>query len=464
MCALCAKPEMSSFSFKAVEPSDAMIRALEARVGPKASAAMDAQTEAGPPPSIHMASPTSIAYSAGAGQDAPSFKATAAPPRIAPPATPSASSAAPVRGDLERAFGPGGDSPTRSPPAPSERRRPRASTGAAASVALGPKARRSAARKSRQPSAGAAGIGDPAHAMPQRATDWDACADGSPIFSAAASSYRLPQSSATERQPFSADCSEVAERVSEKLASGEVCSPSMPSQGATSDSPVEPTPALHETASVAGSSARGVSPDSRSRGVSSTGEAFSARELSDERWQQLEAEAMKIPSVVTCGGVPVAQDGDLVYLGAGLYAAAEPIPERQPRKVPVRRRPLPGRVRPPPPLMPRAGAAYRSLSHGPRNGSRSGSRGASEVSSPVRAWSEGQLDAEFNDEAATPSAGAAAPRAWRPAGASKLPPPPPVEPRCFRQPAVASSDLGTAAVHSEARARDREALRREATM
>merc|ERR1719491_700892 len=89
----------------------------------------------------------------------------------------------------------------------------------------------------------------------------------------------------------------------------------------------------------------------------------------------------------------------------------------------------------------------------------------------MHAWSDGK---HFDDESllrhdsehggavasTTPAKSRPGPRAWRPAGVAKLPPPE-EPPQPFRQPDMALADLGPAAGHSEARVRDREAPRRE---
>lgn len=142
---------------------------------------------------------------------------------------------------------------------------------------------------------------------------------------------------------------------------------------------------------------------------------------------QLEEQPLlNLPSAVTVGGVPVASDGGLVYLGGGLYAAAKP---KHPPPVPRREgrdRILPGRVRPLPPRPLGRGAAARSASANilrPR--------------CPSAAPSRAQSDGELGDHRSGPnggstsarpssrgSAASAAKRVWRPSGATRLPQPP----------------------------------------
>lgn len=177
-----------------------------------------------------------------------------------------------------------------------------------------------------------------------------------------------------------------------------------------------------------------------------------------------------LPSAVTVGGIPVATDGDLVYLGGGLYAAAAAPQEQQP---PPRRRPrvLPGRTRVPRPLGPRS--AVRSASAhlvGPQGG---GPGDASPC--PSRAQSDGQLGGRPD----TGTSGSTAvggrrgsdagrerggPRGWRPAGVQKLPPAPEPPARSgHHTPAAVSADGAVpTGAHSEARVQQRREARREA--
>lgn len=476
-------------SFKAFEPSDAMIRALKARVGPNLGAALEAEPEVKPPPSIDIDMPTNIAYPAGAGHDAPSFRAAAATPDlVAPLTTPSASSAAPVAAEPQQA------SPTRSPVAASERRRPKARAGPCPKGIAAYQSRQAAAALSRRPSAGAsggelaarAGRYDQAMAMHRalRAESMPASVCTTPSWHAASSSRPTP-SAASGRPPLPVQHNEPIEHDVGSPGSRSAPSPSM-ARSSPTDALLyvssEPAQLASHELSVPGTPVKG----SLVAGLESTGyddEAMDVPHISDRRWQQLEAEAMKIPSVLTAGGVPVAQDGDLVYLGGGQYAAVTPAPQQELREAPPRRRRLPGRVRAPPSI-PRSvrSSNHRSLGTrvggheaphvGSQNGSRSGSRCGTDVGSPMHAWSDGQQlddehvlrhDSEHGGAVAStaPAKSRPGPIAWRPAGVAKLPPPE-EPPRPFRQPAMALADLGPAAGHSEARVRDREAHRREA--
>merc|ERR1719262_1011668 len=72
-------------------------------------------------------------------------------------------------------------------------------------------------------------------------------------------------------------------------------------------------------------------------------------EIGGNTFAEIGADTVHIPSVVTFGGVPAAMDGDLVYLGGGLYAsAASQAPAKAPHPAPKRERSriMPGRVRP----------------------------------------------------------------------------------------------------------------------
>lgn len=188
-----------------------------------------------------------------------------------------------------------------------------------------------------------------------------------------------------------------------------------------------------------------------------------AHAMEDPRVRPLPS--MNVPSAVTIGGVPVAMDGNMIYLGAGMYASAEPPPQAapQPKRRPSNRRVLPGRVNAPPPGR---NSSRRSCSaHAVP-----GSGGSTERSlSPSRAHSEGKMhetgDSELSNliAAATGQRGSkqgqpktpqAAPgeRPWRPGGASKLPKPPEeaAKPKKAPQPAGPGEELPSGG-HSEAR-------------
>jgi len=187
-----------------------------------------------------------------------------------------------------------------------------------------------------------------------------------------------------------------------------------------------------------------------------------------------EWQGSKLPSALSVGGVPVATDGELVYLGGGLYAAAadavpveKPPPKRQQRP---RQKVLPGRVSQP----------FRSL--GPRSALRSASAhlvgaqtGAGEAEkvplspTPSRARSEGNLGVGKHHGGGLGSVSGgkegggagSGPPVWRPSGPAKLPPAPDPQPR--RAASRAESEDGNNSpghLHSAARAEARENARR----
>eukprot|EP00927_Polykrikos_kofoidii_P050543 TRINITY_DN44441_c0_g1_i1.p1 TRINITY_DN44441_c0_g1~~TRINITY_DN44441_c0_g1_i1.p1 ORF type:complete len:693 (+),score=129.10 TRINITY_DN44441_c0_g1_i1:77-2155(+) len=157
----------------------------------------------------------------------------------------------------------------------------------------------------------------------------------------------------------------------------------------------------------------------------------------------------KIPSAACLGGVPVAIDGDLVYLGGGLYAAASAPPPQEPSGLRKQHKPriLPGRVRAPP------------RSHGQRQGRGSAIRSASaHILGQKSSCNGGDLSptpsrATSDKSTAKPSG----PQAWRPAGRSKKPPTPELAPAAERHRSadeVLASGAGPGAF-SEARAAKR---------
>lgn len=153
----------------------------------------------------------------------------------------------------------------------------------------------------------------------------------------------------------------------------------------------------------------------------------------------------KMEKVVTVGGVPVAAEGDLVYLGGGLWGAAVPPPPKEAEKpCRQRRKVLPGRINAPPRPLGARSAVRSASAHlvGPQT---------CESPAPSRAHSDGQLGM---DEAKD-----AGPRAWRPAGASKLPKAPEAPPRPHR--AVDPNDCGPPGGNSEIRAKERSERARE---
>lgn len=164
-----------------------------------------------------------------------------------------------------------------------------------------------------------------------------------------------------------------------------------------------------------------------------------------------------IPSVVTFGGQPVAADGDLIYLGGGLYASAAPqAPKEAPAVAKGKPRLMPGRVR----------AGPRAAVGGQRSGrsasaSARGAQGASDLGlSPPhsRAHSDGPPAPLLSDAASEKEKG---PRAWRPAGAAKLPQPPSETAGRHGRAHAPLEDICEGGGHSEVRALEREQARRE---
>lgn len=180
----------------------------------------------------------------------------------------------------------------------------------------------------------------------------------------------------------------------------------------------------------------------------------------------------RLPTAVTVGGIPVATDGELVYLGGGLYAATMLPAENEPRPPPVRRRRkvMPGQVRP---LLPRPSGSRSSMRSASAHGDATPS-GAGETRdcspSPLRAHSEGQISRESTGMISSNAVngpremgrGQSAPRGWRPAGVARLPPTPEPSTRSG-QTTPASLPDGTipTAGHSEGRAAARLQARRE---
>jgi len=178
----------------------------------------------------------------------------------------------------------------------------------------------------------------------------------------------------------------------------------------------------------------------------------------------LPGDDLRLPSAVMVGGIPVATNGDLVYLGGGLYAAAA-VPEKP---QPKRQKVLPGRAKALRPLGLRS--AVRSASAhlvGPQSG------GGDCSPCPSRAQSDGQLGGRpASGMSGSTAAGGhrssegrerKGPQGWRPAGVQKLPPAP--EPPAQRaghhtDPVVADGPVPTGS-HSEARADHRRVQRRE---
>mmetsp|Transcript_76029 Transcript_76029/g.180936 ORF Transcript_76029/g.180936 Transcript_76029/m.180936 type:complete len:665 (+) Transcript_76029:97-2091(+) len=130
-------------------------------------------------------------------------------------------------------------------------------------------------------------------------------------------------------------------------------------------------------------------------------------------------------SAATLGGVPVAMDGDLVYLGGGVYASMASAfgqgsrEESSKQRPPRRGRVLPGRVRPTEPRAQRV-----------RSVGTPGSNASTPV--PERAQSDGDLASAASARQAPPAP--SGPPIWKPSGPAKLPPLPPAS-----QEAVGSS-------------------------
>lgn len=188
----------------------------------------------------------------------------------------------------------------------------------------------------------------------------------------------------------------------------------------------------------------------------------------DESYRYARENGPKLPSAVTVAGVPVATDGELVYLGGGLYAATSAAPSQQPQS----RRPprvMPGRARQPAPRREIGkSAVVRSASAhivGPQTSA--AARGDCSPS-PSRAQSDGQLGLGGLGALEAARAGdrgvALAPKCWRPGGVQKLPINPPEPPqRSGNLTPVYGDGLGAASGnHSEARAVARTEARREA--
>jgi len=160
--------------------------------------------------------------------------------------------------------------------------------------------------------------------------------------------------------------------------------------------------------------------------------------------------APKLPSAVTVAGAPVALDGDLVYLGGGLYAAASAPPREKAPPAPRRKGPggvLPGRVRNPGP---------RPL--GPRSAVRSAS--AHLVGRQSTGESPGHSRAQSDDGRSVAAAEKEkGPQPWRPGGRQKLPPPAPEPARSTR---LGPGEGGLMpGEHSEARREARREARQE---
>jgi len=168
------------------------------------------------------------------------------------------------------------------------------------------------------------------------------------------------------------------------------------------------------------SAGRLLSPSVRSGSLSSPRKPPSVLEQALAEAQAAIAQAHEHRSVVGT------MDEELVYLGGGVFAPAATLPEPREHAAPPRRerkKVLPGRVRPPPPRPLGHRSAVRSASAhlvGPITGPDTGDLS--------RANSEGQLGRAGTGSTAsganTASAPSKGPKAWRPSGPARLPPPP----------------------------------------
>jgi len=157
-------------------------------------------------------------------------------------------------------------------------------------------------------------------------------------------------------------------------------------------------------------------------------------------------------SAATLGGVPVAVDGDLVYLGGGVYASmATAFGQDAPREDPGQRRRadhgkrvLPGRVKP-------AAPRQRVRSAGTPGGSQS-----STPTGPQRAQSDGDLPASARQVAPAP----AGPPIWKPSGPARLPPLPPASQESGSKAVLAPGEAGVPG-HCDERVAARDAMRQE---
>jgi hypothetical protein len=167
----------------------------------------------------------------------------------------------------------------------------------------------------------------------------------------------------------------------------------------------------------------------------------------------------RVPSVVTFGGQPVAVDGDLVYLGGGLYAAAAPPATKEPSSAARKPKLMPGRIRP----GPRAGVSQAKLL-----GSRSASARALQSNSDVglgfplsRSNSEGPGAASFSDTNSEKAQSSSAPKAWRPAGPAKIPHQLAETSHHTARTLARADEIGDGGCYSETRAAERAQARRE---
>jgi len=146
-------------------------------------------------------------------------------------------------------------------------------------------------------------------------------------------------------------------------------------------------------------------------------------EIGGSTFAEVDARVQHIPSVLTFAGVPAAMDGDLVYLGGGLYAnAGSPAKAREAPKRAERTRVLPGRVRP---------GKWAAVSGCSVRTGRSSSQ-PPPTQQPQRDEYGFVLPGTESDLAAAAPV-KTAPPAWRPGGVSKRPPAALVEPSSSTQ-------------------------------
>ncbi|CAK0857998.1 unnamed protein product [Prorocentrum cordatum] len=415
-------------SFKAFEPSDAMVKAMEARfaarhasdmagVGPAAAGA-----PATPSPAVIRAPVHSAAFAVSAASAAsPPFRvaeaSTAArPASVASSAAPSATSFAVSGGE-----------------------------GAGGRFTVGPGAPLHQAAASRSPAAAPQRFASstPPLAPAGRPPREGGYAAHSAAF-AGSDDWMRAACHAPSSRPLQGVCEGEEERRPPLASEGDP--PSLAQPLALSDEPAASPVAEQALVPVA---VRAAEP----------GRAVYAEVQIDDQ------PLLNLPSAVTIGGVPVASDGDLVYLGGGLYAAASAKPKHPP-PVPrrgARDRILPGRVRPLPPRPLGRGAAARSASANilrPR--------------CPSAAPSRAQSDGELGDHRSGPSGGltsarpssrgsaASAPkRVWRPSGPSRLPQPPEAPSEGLRTGRMTPGSAVGPPTAAQGRVEHRQAARRE---
>eukprot|EP00933_Yihiella_yeosuensis_P082869 TRINITY_DN96876_c0_g1_i1.p1 TRINITY_DN96876_c0_g1~~TRINITY_DN96876_c0_g1_i1.p1 ORF type:complete len:776 (-),score=148.73 TRINITY_DN96876_c0_g1_i1:82-2409(-) len=180
----------------------------------------------------------------------------------------------------------------------------------------------------------------------------------------------------------------------------------------------------------------------------------------------------KLPTAVTVAGVPVASDGDLVYLGGGLFASAAPPPVREAPKPKPRAKPR--QLRPTGPRSAIRSASAHLVGPQSRASAGAGDNDGDNSPAPSRAQSDGNLGlgrlppagsghraGSGNDSARGAPQGSVAgsvasnaPRVWRPSGVQKLPPAK-LEPPPKRLQRSDEDEGQMPGAHSEARFNDR---------